>query len=375
MGFFVPGRNGLICNSVLALASLAILLSFPAYEYVIKGGKNEPYHRGFFCNDDNIKYPMVEEQVSLFAAVGIWFTATLFVIVVVESICFWAFPPFENQKKSVSEALCCKIPMILLELYRLCGFWGIGSLFTLNITEIAKFEIGRLRPHFIAACNITLTEALCFEPNPLFNQTDNFEGDGEHVTETPMFENVQKPYTQIYKFVETNGTGNDSLCFNGDDKTVREARKSFLSGHASFSFYSAVFLVLYLQIRLSNTQGFSKPSSLRSRIFEGIKIFRPLTQWMLMALAAWITFTRISDYKHHPMDVFGGGVVGSLIAYLTIHQVICLPTYPRIFQSTLKDSNMDVFTTGAYDTLDGKEKEKSAIQLMDQGGPNELKIA
>ena len=51
-------------------------------------------------------------------------------------------------------------------------------------------------------------------------------------------------------------------------KTVREARKSFLSGHASFSFYSAVFLVLYLQIRLSNTQGFSKPSSLRSRIFE-----------------------------------------------------------------------------------------------------------
>ena len=48
--------------------------------------------------------------------------------------------------------------MILIELYRLCGFWGIGSLFTLNITEIAKFEIGRLRPHFIAACNITLTE-------------------------------------------------------------------------------------------------------------------------------------------------------------------------------------------------------------------------
>ena len=58
--------------------------------------------------------------------------------------------------------------MILLELYRLCGFWGIGSLFTLNITEIAKFEIGRLRPHFIAACNITggLSEALCFEPLP-----------------------------------------------------------------------------------------------------------------------------------------------------------------------------------------------------------------
>jgi hypothetical protein len=210
-----------------------------------------------------------------------------------------------------------------------------------------------------------LTEALCFEPNPLYNKTGDYEGSGWDGLDVP------KPYTQIYKFVNSSG----SLCENGTEKTVREARKSFLSGHASFSFYSAVFLVLYLQIRLSNTQGFSKPSSLRSRIFEGIKIFRPLTQWMLMALAAWITFTRISDYKHHPMDVLTGGVVGSLIAYLTIHQVISLPTYPRIFQSTLKDSNMDVFTTGANDTLDGKEKVKSAIQLIEQGETTELKIA
>merc|ERR1711935_111516 len=207
--------------------------------YVIKRGKNEPYHRGFFCNDDNIKYPIVEEQVPLVAAVGIWFTATLIVIIFVESICFWAFPPLENQKKSVREALCCKIPMILLELYRLCGFWGIGSLFTLNMTEIAKFEIGRLRPHFIAACNITggLTEALCFEPNPLFNLTDSLLTDNAE-----SGSGDQKPYTQIYKFVNSSG----SLCENGTEKAVREARKSFLSGHASFSFYSAVFLVLYL---------------------------------------------------------------------------------------------------------------------------------
>ena len=91
--------------------------------------------------------------------------------------------------------------MILLELYRLCGFWGIGSLFTLNITEIAKFEIGRLRPHFIAACNITggLTEALCFEPNPLFNLlADNAESGSE---EQKTF--VQQPYTQIYKVAKS----------------------------------------------------------------------------------------------------------------------------------------------------------------------------
>ena len=96
--------------------------------------------------------------------------------------------------------------MILLELYRLCGFWGIGSLFTLNITEIAKFEIGRLRPHFIAACGITLNEALCFEPLNFPNLTQpnvteesgRFEGSGGSELQTVVEPFVQE-YTQIYK--------------------------------------------------------------------------------------------------------------------------------------------------------------------------------
>ena len=84
--------------------------------------------------------------------------------------------------------------MILLELYRLCGFWGIGSLFTLNITEIAKFEIGRLRPHFIAACNITLTQELCFE-RLVDNSTEEYESN----TESTLDGNVEPVYTDIYK--------------------------------------------------------------------------------------------------------------------------------------------------------------------------------
>ena len=90
--------------------------------------------------------------------------------------------------------------MILIELYRLCGFWGIGSLFTLNITEIAKFQIGRLRPHFIAACNITLNEALCFEPFP------NATGDSGGNTNEQFVQN----YTQIYKVARSFCTNQGS---------------------------------------------------------------------------------------------------------------------------------------------------------------------
>lgn len=39
-----------------------------------------------------------------------------------------------------------------------------------------------------------------------------------------------------------------------DDYTLEEARKSFMSGHSSFSFYCATFLVIYLHVRLSNDQ-------------------------------------------------------------------------------------------------------------------------
>ena len=38
---------------------------------------------------------------------------------------------------------------------------------------------------------------------------------------------------------------------DGEDKLIREARKSFVSGHASFSFYCATFLIIYLQTRLN----------------------------------------------------------------------------------------------------------------------------
>ena len=43
---------------------------------------------------------------------------------------------------------------------------------------------------------------------------------------------------------------------NGKDSeyVLQEARKSFMSGHSSFSFYCATFLVIYLQVRLSNGQ-------------------------------------------------------------------------------------------------------------------------
>ena len=71
-----------------------------------------------------------------------------------------------------------------------------------------------------------------------------------------------KPYELLVtlnskQYVDSSG----DLCQNGDEKMVREARKSFLSGHASFSFYSGSLPCIIFslwQYRLLRIQGTDK---------------------------------------------------------------------------------------------------------------------
>ena len=147
-----------------------------------------------------------------------------------------------------------KLPVIVIELYRILGYFFIGALGCLLTTELAKYKIGRLRPYyltgkysnnncaysesyiifvncsptyfylyFISVCNIQLTDELC---------KDDFG---------------------YNKFVEPP---HNCVPRKGDPDplhTINEAKKSFMSGHSSFSFYCATFLVIYLHARLSKT--------------------------------------------------------------------------------------------------------------------------
>uniref|UniRef100_A0A8C5KNZ5 Phospholipid phosphatase 3 n=1 Tax=Jaculus jaculus TaxID=51337 RepID=A0A8C5KNZ5_JACJA len=76
-------------------------------------------------------------------------------------------------------------------------------------------------------------------------------------------------------------------------------KKSFFSGHASFSMYTMLYLVLYLQARFT---------------WRGARLLRPLLQFTLIMMAFYTGLSRISDYKHHPGDVLAGFVQGALVA-------------------------------------------------------------
>jgi membrane-associated phospholipid phosphatase len=73
-----------------------------------------------------------------------------------------------------------------------------------------------------------------------------------------------------------------------------------MSGHASFSFYCATFLIMYMNIKSKQLNWMSK--------------IAPYIQILLFVLATWISFTRISDYYHFPVDVLCGALTGVGVA-------------------------------------------------------------
>eukprot|EP00092_Neocalanus_flemingeri_P008740 GFUD01009413.1.p1 GENE.GFUD01009413.1~~GFUD01009413.1.p1 ORF type:complete len:369 (-),score=54.02 GFUD01009413.1:923-2029(-) len=280
-----PSCEEVLAKAFLEIVGLLILITPMAYIYVF-ASNFEPFHRGFFCDDQNLKHPYLPQTVPIIQCVLIWAAVSTFFIVTVETLRSWAQAqegtrrnkPFPNNRT----------PWIAVELYRHFGYFTLGALITLLFTELSKYTIGRLRPHFLTLCRPKLTSELCDDE---FGYKRFVIEDEEEICEGLISGEVTK-------------------------KQLHEARLSFLSGHASFSFYCGMFLIVYLQARLTN---FPRPLSTPVRIiYRTFKVLRPFIQFAMIILSFWISLTRISNYFHHPMDVLTGACVGMSFAIITL---------------------------------------------------------
>ena len=325
-------KNNAVCAKVaIEFCAILVLLYPMAHIYVFLSGTKEPHHRGFYCDDQNIKHPVLEEEIPLSIAFVIWAVIVFTLIPAIELLHVTVFT-------HLSPAPFKRMPWLFIELYRILGYFILGALFTLLTTEMAKFKIGRLRPYFLTVCNPDLTDAMCKDAYGynIFVEPGNYTCRGEaDATEE-----------------ETN-------------EAVREARKSFFSGHTSLSFYTAIFLIIYLQVRCrkmsSEYYDDSKRDSVRMFriLFSGLKIVRPFLQFGIFCLAVYITLTRISDYKHHPGDVFAGIVVGTLVALLTVIFVMDLVQQPRSFKLEEKeDASLEGIENGGEQRADNGGAER-----------------
>ncbi|KAM9316740.1 phospholipid phosphatase 3-like [Gastrophryne carolinensis] len=224
---------------------------------IIESNGIEPYRQGFYCKDESIQYPIKPkgETINNASLSTIGILISIFTIIVGEFFCVY----YMKERSS----LCIQNPYGSA-LYKQVGCFFFGCAISQSFTDIAKVSTGRLRPYFLAVCDVDFTTINC-----------------------------------------SLGYITDYEC-RGPRSKVTEARKSFFSGHASFSMYTMLYLVFYLQSRFT---------------WRGARLLRPLLQFTLLMMSFYTGLSRVSDHKHHPSDVLVGFIQGALVAYCIVFYV------------------------------------------------------
>lgn len=159
---------------------------------------NTPYKRGFYCEDESIRYPYRPDTITHGLMAGVIITATVVLVSAGE-----AYLVYTDRLYSRSE-----FNNYVAAVYKVLGTFLFGAAVSQSLTDLAKYMIGRLRPNFLAVCDPDWSQVNC------------------------------SAYVQL-----------DKVC-RGSPANVTEARLSFYSGHSSFGMYCMAFLALYVQARL-----------------------------------------------------------------------------------------------------------------------------
>lgn len=218
---------------------------------------------GFYCNDLSIGYSYRKQTVStgmLTKGVGLLLPFIVFLII---ELC-------RIRKGQHIEFCNLKIPKCITEIYIRMVHCSFGGVLQYSLVLLPKFfDVPQfLRPHFLAVCQPLLPD------NTTCYSLDN-----------------QNRFISEY---ECQGVGFNQF-------QVMNSYGSFPSGHASLSFYIAVYLCLYIQ------QFIGHPKLKESKFFLHLLFF---------VGASSIAITRIQDHYHRGIDVIFGAVLGSISGYL-----------------------------------------------------------
>ncbi|XP_029685769.1 phospholipid phosphatase 1-like isoform X1 [Takifugu rubripes] len=238
-----------------------ILVGLP---FFVLTPQHNPFKRGFFCNDESIRYPLREDTISYQLLGGVMIPFVLVVVICGE--CLSVHMSNVSNQSSGAKYLVC--------VYKAVGSFVFGAAVSQSLTDVAKYSIGRLRPNFLAVCK-------------------------------PVWEHVN---------CGTGGYTENFTC-TGDRFMVDESRLSFFSGHASFAMYCMLFLVLYIQARLrSEWARLLRPTIqfflIATAVYVGLsRVSDYKHHWsdvlaglLLGALAAVFTVSCVSNSFEQPVD-------------------------------------------------------------------------
>ena len=181
------------------ISEVTVLLSLLVINILV-GVYVKPYHRGFFCNDQSIRYPYKDSTVGS----GL----LLFISLIAPAIIGFVF----QNKTWLRPWTLSFWKSVYIHTYQ----FFLGFLVIFLMTSACKYSIGRLRPNFMSIC----------KPMPYWNSTSCLT-------------------TNIYV---TNYTCTGTVAFLND-----QAHQSFFSGHSSLSAYAMGYLVFVFQKQLGSS--------------------------------------------------------------------------------------------------------------------------
>ena len=233
-----------------------------------------PFRRGFFCSDLSIRYPVGEDSVSTSSLVAASVVIGIIILIIGEYMLSKQLKCSNNAKHSETKIKSWSEKWFVKAIkYFLMYLWAL--LASQVIVNVLKHSIGTLRPNFFTVCNPNIT---CTSDDQLYH-TD-------------------------YSCQDISASKEASL------------RTSFPSGHAAFSATSALFLVIYIQSKSRRP--------IRITLFRNIKaidafvvLLAPSLQLFCLILSSWTSLLRVSDYKHHLLDVIVGYVIGAVVGAIT----------------------------------------------------------
>ncbi|XP_022661533.1 putative phosphatidate phosphatase isoform X1 [Varroa jacobsoni] len=251
---------GLRDNPVAMVVGHVICILFAALPVQLFYFVGKPYKRGFFCDDESLRHPYHESTVTSTVLYIYGFGLPILTFIIVEILNVRLGQP-NLEPQFEKPFLRYRVPSFIQNIYQNTWPFLLGATIQQMVTDIAKYTTGRLRPHFIAVCNPQYLDELC-----------------------------KLPYKYIVDFeCNTKYT----------EKHLKEMRLSFPSGHSSFSMFCMLWIILYLEKRLT----------VPCVMLQAGKV---ILQSLFFYIAWFTAMSRVSDYKHHWSDVLSGMLIGSV---------------------------------------------------------------
>jgi len=69
--------------------------------------------------------------------------------------------PVTEKPPAYQLTLSCSVPRFVYNCYKFIGFLLFGAAVNQSVTDICKFSIGRLRPHFFEVCRPNISASVC----------------------------------------------------------------------------------------------------------------------------------------------------------------------------------------------------------------------